>query len=284
MLLFLLFIPILGLLLVAIYYRSLNMSIVFNSIIKQFSLKNLITGIISLVIIYYIKKYGLPLYILNMLPNVNLNESDLALLIGIVSSVGLKGLIGEIINAFSAYNAMTMGGETNPTNIINSGVNPNNTSGGSSSTSNATDPPKEPSSTSNATDPDQKPVKRRMRVKRAPLPEGYIPGAYSQRRLMFLSDKKSVFVNEEIKKLSAKLVDCKDEEEVTKTNNELEGYFNELSLYSKLSVQSAKEIAEAEKKFLSLGKKSDSALIPESSSSKRRGSDSSLVDDSSKKR
>jgi NADH-ubiquinone oxidoreductase chain 3 len=80
-----------------------------KSFIKYLTLKNLIIGLISLIVISLVKTLGIPMYILNFLNLENIEGLEVIILglAGLVSRLGFKDLVEEIFIG----NYATMGGE-----------------------------------------------------------------------------------------------------------------------------------------------------------------------------
>jgi NADH-ubiquinone oxidoreductase chain 3 len=95
-------------------------TIFIKSFIKYLTLKNLIIGLISFIVISLVKTLGIPMYILNLLnlENIEWLEAIILWLAGLVSISGSKGLVQEIF----INNYATMGGEDpTPTQESSSG-------------------------------------------------------------------------------------------------------------------------------------------------------------------
>jgi hypothetical protein len=231
----------------------------FKSIGKHISFINVLTGVLTLLIIILIKELGLPLLILNILkdyiPNIPyISENLLASFIGLICRLGLKGLIEDgLKDVFPAYNPMTGTGDINSIDS-NSGGRQDNPSIGSSSTNNPTDVQKESSSD------DKTPEKTNSTINKG-------KGNYVSKRYVELFDLQAQRISAEIKALSAEISNCKDEEEKAFKMENLDELFAQLTMLSKESAAETRKI-----------------LSSDSLSSNKRSADSSVVQDSSKKR
>lgn len=243
-------------------FKSLIVSFLkrrFISVKKHFSLVNLITGVMCLILIVCIKQSGLSLFILSLLkeyvPNIPQgSEYFLASFIGLICRLGLKGLIEDgFKEVFPTYNAMTGGGDINPTESNNSGGK-DNTSGGSSSTGvqkeSLSDKGKNPEIAGDSTKSSE-----------------YVKGNFTAKRYATLWDKEAQRINAEIKALSSEISNCKDEEEKAFKEEDLDELFEQLSMMSKESAIENRKISSTN-----------------SQSSNKRTADSTVDLDSSKKR
>ena len=237
-----------------------------KSLIKHLTLINLITGVISIILIILIKQSGLALLILNILKEYISNipegsEYFLASFMGLICRLGLKGLIEDgFKDVFPSYHAMTGVGDTNPTDTNNSGWIKDNTSGGSSSpTSNSTGVQKEESLPDKGKDPEQA---SDSTANKAPVTRHSNAARYVE-----IFDLQAQRINTEIKVLSSQISNCQDEEEKAYKMEDLDELFAQLSMLSKESAAETRKI-----------------LGAEAQSSNKRTSDSTVTQDSSKKR
>jgi hypothetical protein len=239
-----------------------------KSLIKHLSFINVITGVLSLLIIFLIKELGLAILILNILkdyiPNIPYNsEYIIASFIGLICRLGLKGLIEDgIKDIFPTYNPMTGAGpapsDVNPTDTNNSGGIQQNTSGGSSSTSNPTGIQQEPSS-----DKDKTPEKTtNSTINKEGTSKNYVSKRYVE-----LFDLHAQRISAEIKTLSAEISNCKDEEEKAFKMEDLDELFGQLTMLSKESAAETRKI-----------------LTMDSQTNNKRIADSAVDQNSSKKR
>lgn len=242
---------------------------------KHYSMSNLITGFISLVIIFFIKELGLALFILNIFKEYihNIPECSeylIAGFTGLIIRLGLKGLIEEgFKDVFPTYNTMTVGGDNNsginPTDNNNSAGIKYNTSGGSSSPSNSTGV-QEPLSNKGKITPLRDEKGSDSTTSDSPS-TSHTPSNFSSKRYVKIFDGQAERISSEIKALSSDIVNCNDEEEKALKEEDLEELFGQLTMLSKESAAETRKI-----------------LSTDSQTSNKRTSDSTLADNSSKKR
>ncbi len=195
------------------------------------------------------------------MPNISQgSEYFLASFIGLICRLGLKGLIEDgFKEVFPTYNAMTGGGDINPTESNNSGGK-DNTSGGSSSTGNSsTGVQKESLSDKGGKNPEI--------AGDSTNSSEYVKGNFTAKRYASLWDKEAQRINAEIKALSSEISNCKDEEEKAFKEEDLDELFEQLSMMSKESAIENRKISSTD-----------------GQSSNKRTADSTVDQDSSKKR
>ncbi len=234
-----------------------------KSLKKHFTAVNMITGFISLIVIFCVKEAGLSLIVLNLLQNYIHNIPDcseyiIAAFIGLICRLGLKGLIEDgFKEIFPIYNAMTGTGGINPTEDNNSVGIKENTSGSSSLTSNSTGIQKESLS-------DKGKIPKEVSDS---LNTGKVQSNFSSKRFVKLFDEHAERINSEIKVLSSEINNCKNEEEKAFMEEDLEELFGQLTMLSKESAAETRKI-----------------LSTDSQSNDKRTSDSTVAENPSKKR
>lgn len=241
-----------------------------KSLKKHFTVVNIITGITSLIVIFFIKESGLSFWLINLLKDYIHNIQDcseyiIASFIGLICRLGLKGLIEDgFKEIFPTYNTMTGTGDINsPENNNSGGIKENTSEDSSSSTSNSTGVQKEES----LSDKGKNPEKASDSTTSSSPNTDKVPSNFISKRYVKLFDEQAERISSEIKVISSEINNCKDEEEKALKEEDLEELFGQLTMLSK-------ESAAETRKILSI----------DSQNSNKRTSDSTVIENSSKKR
>jgi hypothetical protein len=245
-----------------------------KSLKKYLTLVNITTGLISLLFIVFIKELGLALFIYKIFIEYFYYIPECSIYIiasftGLIFRLIIKGLVEDVFTyVFTTYNTLTVGdgvnySDINPTDKNNSPEIKDNVSGGSSSLSgNSTGVQKEEEVSNKGKNPESSSLTESNSVNRENTRSNF-----SSKRYVKLFDEHAQRINSEIKELISEINNCKDEDEKTLKEEDLEELFGQLTMLSKESAAETRKI-----------------LSSDSQTSNKRTSDSIIADNSSKKR